>query len=586
MRRIGIGLLGASVAVGLAATSLAASPALAGGSRAGDAARAGATLAHAPSRMRLVPPNILGVRRLAPVADSRPSGLPSRATQIRVLTAVLKRIAEHPALQGDDVGLGGSDVDDYNLGALWKRGIDGAGTTVAVIEGWNYPGISQFMASFDKAYGLPNPAIKTIYPTGKLPKNCPPGMVALGSYGSCQAWQSELVLDVASVHFAAPYAKIVISATPADTEITDDAASQVAPPEMMKAVEYIARYHVANVISISDGTGESSYSHGRPEILAQDPGELAAAAAGIPLLVATGDCGVVQNLPAANGQCEDVTHYRDTATWDDSPWVTAVGGTTPNLSATGKRLGPDPLWNEQPYSSAAGFSKVFRRPAYQNDVAHITHSDWRSVPDLVMDARNGTSEASPLLAGVLALATQVNQGKNIGPINPAVYSILGPAGKRDGIVDVVKGNDSSVLPNGKVVRGFSAKKGFDIASGWGTINAALFVPSLVAATRSLGEESAARDLAMRELIGLEHQIRLSSQRVSATGSITMTASGFLPEHPVRLYVDNHFVVKLKANSSGTVSFVIEPSSLHLAAGRHAITLTSMLLTETTSFRSE
>jgi hypothetical protein len=584
MHRIGIGLLGASVAVGLVAVSVTASPALAGNVRAGNAA-AGATRAGTAKRTGFVPRNSLGVTHLAPLAASRPSTVPSKAKQIRVLDAVLKRIAEHPALQGDDEGLGGSDVDDYNLGALWKRGIDGAGTTIAVIEGWNYPQIGQFMASFDKSYGLPNPVIKTIYPTGKLPKNCPPGMVNLGSYGSCQAWQGELALDVASVHFAAPYAKIVISATPADTEITDDAASQVAPPEMMKAVEYIARYHLANVISISDGTGESSYSHGRPEILAQDPGELAAAAAGIPLLVATGDCGVVQNLPVANGQCEDVTHYRDSATWDDSPWVTAVGGTTPNLSGTGKRLGPDPLWNEEPFSSAAGFSKVFRRPAYQNGVAHITQSDWRSVPDLVMDARNGTSEASPLLAGVLGLATQLNHGNNIGPINPAVYSVLGPAGKRDGIVDVVKGNDSSDLPNGKVVRGYSAKKGFDIASGWGTINAAAFVPSLVAATRSLGEEDAARREALRELTALEHQIRLSSQRVSATGSIRMTAPGFLPEHPVRLYIDNKLVAKLTASGTGTVSFVIEPGSLHLAAGRHMIKLTSMLLTQQRGFTS-
>jgi subtilase family protein len=555
VRRIGIGLLGTTVATGLMLTSLAASPASASGARARDAG----------------------------VAAGAAARLPSKATQIRVLKAVLKRIAEHPALQGDDVGLGGSDVDDYNLGALWKRGIDGAGTTVAVIEGWNFPGIGKFMAGFDKQYGLPSPQIRTIYPAGKLPKVCPPGMVALGSYGSCQAWAGELELDVASVHFAAPYAKIVISATPADTQITDDAASQVAPPEMMEAVEYIARHRVANVISISDGTGETSYSHGNPEILAQDPGELAAAAAGIPLLVATGDCGVVQNLPAANGQCEDVTHYRDTATWDDSPWVTAVGGTTPNLSAAGKRLGPDPLWNEQPFSSAAGFSEVFRRPGYQNGVAHITRSEWRSVPDLVMDARNGTSEASPLLAGVLALATQLNHRRNLGPINPAVYSILGPAGKSDGIVDVVHGNDSSVLPNGKVVRGFSAKKGFDIASGWGTVNAALFVPSLVTATRALGGEWSARREAMRDLVYLEHRISLTSYNVSASGSAAMSAGGFLPEHPVRLYIDGHFVTTLTASGAGIVRYVLSPASLHLAAGQHLIKLTSMLITQLQRF---
>jgi hypothetical protein len=35
---------------------------------------------------------------------------------------------------------------------------------------------------------------------------------------------------VLSAHLMAPYAKIVISVTPADSQITDDAASQVAPP--------------------------------------------------------------------------------------------------------------------------------------------------------------------------------------------------------------------------------------------------------------------------------------------------------------------------------------------------------------------
>ncbi len=572
MRRIGFGVLGLAVVAGLIAAPLASSPA----SASDHAAHSAAVAAGLPS----VPPNPFGIKHLAPLADSASSGLPSKATQIRVLKAVLRRIAAHPSLQGDV--LGGSDIDDYNIAALWKRGIDGSGTTVAVIEGWNYPQIGQFVAEFDKPFGLPNPQIKTIFPAGKLPKTCPPGMVKLGSYGSCAAWQGELALDVLSAHMMAPYAKIVISVTPADTQITDDAASQVAPPEMMKAVESIAIRHLANVITISDGTGESSYSHGKPEILAQVPGELAAAAAGIPLLVATGDCGVVQNLPVANGQCEDVTHFRDTATWDDSPWVTAVGGTTPNLGPTGRRLGSDPLWNEQPFSSAAGFSKVFARPAYQNGVAAITRSRRRSVPDLTMDARDGTSEASPLLAGVLALATQLNHG-NVGPINPALYGALGPAGRRDGIVDVIHGNDSSTLPGGKVVKGFSAAKRFDVASGWGTINAARFVPSLVAATRVWREESAARSRARTDLSELEHRIALSRATVTPHGSTRITAGGFLPEHPVRLYVDGRMIRVLRASGVGVVSYVIRPSRLHLAPGQHVIKLTSMLLTQRRGF---
>ena len=83
---------------------------------------------------------------------------------------------------------GPGDVFDYNVGPLWLKGIDGAGTTVAVIEGWDLPHIGSIVAKFDKPLGLPNPQIQTIFPSGPLPKKCPPRMVKLGSYGSCQAW--------------------------------------------------------------------------------------------------------------------------------------------------------------------------------------------------------------------------------------------------------------------------------------------------------------------------------------------------------------------------------------------------------------
>jgi hypothetical protein len=44
-------------------------------------------------------------------------------------------------------------------------------------------------------------------------------------------------------------------------------------------------------------------------------------------------------------------------------------------------------------------------------------------------------------------------------------------------------------------------------------------------------------------------------------------------------------VKLRASALGSVSYLISPSLLKLAAGRHVITQTSMLLTETARFRS-
>jgi hypothetical protein len=516
-----------------------------------------------------------------PPPDSSTAAAPSspgKQQRIKVLTAALRTMQRTFSKHRFDTP-GPQDVFDYQIGNLWKRGIDGSGTTVAVIEGWDDPNVGRVVAEFDKTYGLPNPQIRTVFPMGQLPRKCPSGIVRLGSYGSCDAWKGELELDVISAHLMAPYAKIVISATPADSEITDDAASQVAPPEMMRALEYISDRHLADAISISDGTGEITYSHGREEITAQDPGELAAAAAGIPVMVATGDCGVVQNLAVANNQCGNTSATPDTAAWDDSGWVTAVGGSVPNLGPTGRRIGPDPLWHAGRFSEGAGFSSVFRRPAYQNRVAGITRSRMRSVPDITMDAQNGTSQSAPLFAGVLALATQLNHGK-VGPINPALYGILGPAGARAGIADVVRGNNSA--PG---VTGFSAAKGFDVASGWGTINASRFVPSLVAATRAEHGESSARRQAAAELSRIEHGIQLSPDVIPAGHTAYLAARGFLPGHPVGLYIDNVLIRTLTASAFGSVTDTINPSTLKLPPGQHVLAMKSMLFTATRSFTS-
>jgi len=501
---------------------------------------------------------------------------------IRTLTAVLDTMTKHYA-QFAEASPGPQDILDYNIGELWKKGIDGTGTTIALLEGWDDPQINEVIRTFDQKYGLPDPDIQTIYPSGggHLPAQCPPGMVALGSYGSCDAWKAELELDVEAAHLIAPYAKILITATPADSEVTDDGASQVAPPEMMQALEYISRNHLADAISISDGTGESTYRYGKAEITAQDPGLLSAAAAGIPVVAATGDCGVVQNLPTATSQCGNTTLTPDTATWDDSPWVTAVGGSVPNLDPQGRRAGPNPLWHRGKLSAGAGYSSVYPRPTYQDRVNSITASTMRSVPDITMDAQDGTSEAAPLFAGVLALAAQVNQG-SVGPINQVLYDVLGPRGTPAGIVDVVKGNNS--VTSGPVfVPGFTATTGFDVASGWGTIDASRFVPELVAAIRTQNRPDSLQRQAHDALARLQQTIALTSTDTGPGGTTSVTATGFLPRHPVKLDIDNHEIATITANTLGSVSYVVDPMRLKLLRGKHTLTLRSMLLTATTDF---
>jgi subtilase family serine protease len=146
-------------------------------------------------------------------------------------------------------------------------------------------------------------------------------------------------------------------------------------------------------------------------------------------------------------------------------------------------------------------SSVFPRPAYQAGVATVT-GGHRGAPDISMSAAvsggcwvyasfgpsgtggweilGGTSEATPMFAGIVALADQL-AGHRLGNINQALYP-LGAASRatggpsRTGIVDVTAG-DNTYGP----VTGYAATPGYDLASGWGTIDAARFVPALARA---------------------------------------------------------------------------------------------------------
>ena len=90
----------------------------------------------------------------------------------------------------------------------------------------------------------------------------------------------------------------------------------------------------------------------------------------------------------------------------------------------------------------------------------------------------GTSEATPIFAGVVALADQL-AGHRLGNINPALYT-LGALSRikndpfHTGIVDVTTGSNGY----GSKVAGYTAAPGYDLASGWGTIDAKKFVRAL------------------------------------------------------------------------------------------------------------
>ena len=90
----------------------------------------------------------------------------------------------------------------------------------------------------------------------------------------------------------------------------------------------------------------------------------------------------------------------------------------------------------------------------------------------------GTSESSPEFAGVVAIADQYAH-RRLGLLNPRLYTL--GARHAPGIVDVTIGDTTvTFTQHGQTytVKGFSAVPGYDLATGWGTVNAAKLVPKL------------------------------------------------------------------------------------------------------------
>jgi subtilase family serine protease len=346
----------------------------------------------------------------------------------------------------------------YGVPALWNAGDTGAGATVAVIESFGDPDAAQVLDSYDTSTGLPPAQLSTIAPAGPIPVCTPELEAQIG----CDDWQGETDLDIVMIHSMAPQAHIEIVATP-----VNETQGFTGLPEMMDAVDYVAQHKLADVISMSFGTAEDDF----PQL--SDPTKLDwafkdAKKAGIPLVASSGDCGSTGNTLTSAFQCGDVFPYR-VASWPASdPYVVSAGGTVLHLGADGTQTSPATLWPD----SGAGLSKTYARPSWQDKVAGITGSTQRSLPDITMEGIDGTSESAPLFAGVLALATQLHHG-SLGFVNPALYQ-LGAKGAKAGILDVTSGSDGI-----DGVPGFTAAKGFDTASGWGTVDPATFVPALV-----------------------------------------------------------------------------------------------------------
>jgi subtilase family serine protease len=365
----------------------------------------------------------------------------------------------------------------YDISPLLKRGIDGRGQTVVIVAwlasaapplGPTTTNIFQDVSAYDSYFHLP-PVKLTV-----VPETTPRASadVAIG----------EEVEDVEMVHAVAPGAAIRVVLT--------GPRSYAASAAMSDLKDVVSASKAADVVSMSGGAWEDCFT----------ATQLAEAHSLISQLVnrhvtvtaASGDAG------AADVSCSapfEPVSKRGVQYPASDPLVLAVGGTTLVANPTTGSYRSETAWNSPNHgASGGGFSSVFARPSYQDDVGSIRAH--RGVPDVagdagdstglalinelpsgpVMETAAGTSAGAPFWAGLVALADQY-AGRELGSVDPAIYRIAQSASYHAAFHEVVKG-DNTVVADGETLEGYQAGPGWNPVTGWGTPVASVLIPLL------------------------------------------------------------------------------------------------------------
>jgi subtilase family serine protease len=378
----------------------------------------------------------------------------------------------------------------YNVPALWAEGFEGQGQTIVIVDSFGSPTIKHDLKEFDAAFSLADPpSFKVIAPAGKIPP-------FNGADKEMSGWAFETSLDVEWAHAMAPQANILLVETPeAETEGTTGF------PPIVEAENYVVKHHLGAVISQSFGATEETFPS-TESLLNLRSAFINAASEGVSVLAGASDLG------STDFETNLTTPYKKRVTdWPASdPLVTAIGGTQLHLDEAGHRTAPDNVWNDISAgidaAGGGGPSHVFGKPEFQGGVVPGVHA--RATPDIAMSAAvnggalvytsyvstvpgepepntfsivGGTSWATPLFSGVVALADQV-AGRPLGWLNPKLYAF----GKNSGILDITKGTNTftfNEIPGEEfTVPGFAAREGYDMASGLGTVDAHRFAHAL------------------------------------------------------------------------------------------------------------
>jgi subtilase family serine protease len=375
----------------------------------------------------------------------------------------------------------------YNYKPLADAGFRGQGQRVGIVIHSNITEAD--IALYRETYKLGPANVQRIF----TPPYSDPGVNSVGDA------DVECALDVASISAVAPMAEIDL----------------ILIPNLKVESRRAAELYIVNTLGTPVVTESFSECEGATFDMAEQMLMRQAESEGIAFFVSSGDEGIechsgedARGLGAAG--CP--------ACYDG---VTSVGGTQidGNYNANGNLVSitAEKVWNDFPGvrfncagqttgggASGGGYSQKVPRPNYQTlasgFVGGVPIVAGRAIPDVAALAGNpvtpialekkisylirGTSQSSPLWAGMMALINQFN-GSVQGAPNRELYR-LGTNQYRNGgpavFRDITVGNNStgsrsSCEPIG--VTGVPAAFGYDAATGWG-------VPDLNALARNFG----------------------------------------------------------------------------------------------------
>lgn len=343
---------------------------------------------------------------------------------------------------------------------------NGAGQTIAIVDPYNDPDITNDLNAFSTYYGLPTTSQFSFYVVNQNGGNPLPGTDPNGpATNSCEA---EEALDVEWAHAIAPQASIVLY------EANSNGLS-----DLMTAVNTARSLAGVSVVSMSWGGSEFSGETAYDADFTTPAGH-----AGVTFVASTGDTGTL-----VNGGSPGVPDVEWPAA---SPNVVAVGGTSLTINTTSNTWASETTWGataSNPNNATGGGQSTYEsEPTYQ-DEAQQPNTGHRQVPDVAFDAdpntgvavydsydygnggawaatpTGGTSVGAPCWSGLIAIANQQRANIGLGPLDgpsqtlPDLY-----ATSEAGYHDITTGNNHVPGDSGY----YSAGANYDKVTGRGT----------------------------------------------------------------------------------------------------------------------